>query len=145
MGSGEPLPQEEPPILRMTLERDPKAPSRARSAVTGFSKERKLSAKSLSTLELLVSELVTNAVIHSDAPPTSGIHLCARLLGPDAVRVEVTDQGSGFEAAPRDPERVEGGYGLYLVETQASKWGIDRRSGTCVWFELVEGDGERAS
>jgi anti-sigma regulatory factor (Ser/Thr protein kinase) len=124
----------------MTLERDPQAPSLARAAVTGFSKKRKMSEESLSTLALLVSELVSNAVVHSDAPARSDIYLCARLVGPDAVRVEVTDQGSGFTAVPRDPERVEGGYGLYLVDSQATKWGIDRGSGTCVWFELADGD-----
>jgi anti-sigma regulatory factor (Ser/Thr protein kinase) len=97
-----------------------------------------MSEERLSTLALLVSELVSNAVLHSDAPASSNIQLCARQLGPDGVRVEVTDQGSGFTVVPRDPERLEGGYGLYLVETQATKWGIDRRSGTCVWFEIRE-------
>jgi anti-sigma regulatory factor (Ser/Thr protein kinase) len=143
-GAGESGRSEDPPTLRMTLERDPQAPSLARAAVTGFSKQRKMSPASLSTLALLVSELVSNAVVHSDAPASSGIQLCARLLGPAAVRVEVTDQGSGFDAVPRDPARVEGGYGLYLVDTQATKWGIDRRCGTCVWFEVAD-DGRRAS
>ncbi len=131
---------EDSATLRLTLERDPQAPSLARAAVTGFSKQRKMSPESLSTLALLVSELVSNAVVHSDAPARSDIHLCARLVGSDGVRVEVTDQGSGFTAVPRDPERIEGGYGLYLVDSQATKWGIDRDRGTCVWFELADGD-----
>ncbi|MHB8243536.1 MAG: ATP-binding protein [Solirubrobacteraceae bacterium] len=136
-GSGERGRSDDPPTLRMKLERDPQAPSLARAAVAGFTKEGRLSKERLSTLALLVSELVSNAVVHSDAPAESDIHLCARLLGPDAVRVEVTDHGSGFDAVPRDPARVEGGYGLYLVESQATKWGIDRRCGTCVWFEIA--------
>lgn len=138
-GSGEPRHSEEVPTLRLKLERDTRAPSRARAAVAGFSQERELSQESLSTLALLVSELVSNAVVHSDAPATSVIDLCARLLGAGGVRVEVTDRGSGFDLVPRDPERLEGGYGLYLVDTQATNWGVDRRCGTCVWFELVEG------
>jgi anti-sigma regulatory factor (Ser/Thr protein kinase) len=137
-GSGEPRRSQEQPALHITLDRDPQAPSLARAAVTGFSKGRRMSEESLSTLALLVSELVSNAVLHSDAPSSSNIQLCARHLGPDAVRVEVTDQGSGFTVVPRDPNRLEGGYGLYLVDTQAAKWGIDRRSGTCVWFEIRE-------
>lgn len=123
--------------MRLTLERDPMAPSLARAAVTDFT-ERQLSPAGLDTLALLVSELVSNAVVHSDAPAASDIHLCARQLGPDAVRVEVTDHGSGFTAVRRDPDRVEGGYGLFLVDSQATSWGIDRRCGNCVWFEIVD-------
>jgi anti-sigma regulatory factor (Ser/Thr protein kinase) len=130
---------EEPATMRVTLERDPIAPALARAAVTDFSRERELSTGSLETLALLVSELVSNAVVHSDAPPASDIQLCARLVGRDAIRIEVTDQGSGFTAVPRDPTRKEGGYGLFLVDSQAVSWGIDRRCGNCVWFELTEG------
>ncbi len=122
--------------LRMSLERDPHAPSRARAAVVGFTRQCELAAPELDTLTLLVSELVSNAVLHSDAPPDSGILLCARLLERGAVRVEVIDRGSGFTAVPRDPSRVTGGYGLFLVAKQASRWGVDREGGTRVWFEL---------
>lgn len=120
----------------MKLERDPQAPSLARAAVRGFSEQRRMSPEALATLALLVSELVSNAVLHSDAPASSEIRLRAQLLDADAVRVEVTDQGSGFHATPRGPDRP-GGYGLFLVDRQASRWGIELRRGTCVWFELA--------
>jgi|NGEPerStandDraft_6_1074524.scaffolds.fasta_scaffold37659_3 anti-sigma regulatory factor (Ser/Thr protein kinase) len=136
--SGDSQLSEEGRTLRIKLDRDPLAPSLARAAVAGFSKERQLSPSSLATLSLLVSELVSNAVVHSDAPAASDIQLCARLVGRDAVRIEVTDQGSGFTAVPRDPSRQDGGYGLFLVDTQAASWGIDRRRGTCVWFEVAD-------
>ncbi len=131
--------------MRIKLERDPMAPSLARAAVAGFSKEQKFSAAGLDTLTLLVSELVSNAVVHSDAPAQSDIQLCARQLGPDALRIEVTDQGSGFTAVGRDPDRLEGGYGLFLVESQATSWGIDRQCGNCVWFEIVDSPGEESA
>ena len=76
-------------------------------------------------------------MLHSDAPPASGIVLRCTLADEDAVRVEVIDCGSGFTATPRDPERPHGGYGLYLLEQQATRWGVDREGGTRVWFELV--------
>ena len=123
--------------MRITLERAPMAPSLARAAVAGFSKQRAISLVGLDTLSLLVSELVSNAVVHSDAPEASAIELCARQLGPDAVRIEVTAQGSGFTAVARDPERQDGGYGLFLVDSQSTSWGIDRRCGNTVWFEIV--------
>src|ERR1700690_1757217 len=101
--------------LRVSLLRDPRAPSCARAAVARFTERCGISALALDTLTLLVSELVSNAVLHSDAPSASEILLCARVLARDTVRVEVTDGGSGFTAAPRDPSRVTGGYGLFLV------------------------------
>lgn len=126
------------PTLHMSLERDPQAPSLARAAVAGFTETSALAATELATLTLLVSELVSNAVLHSDAPPASGILLRAHLLREDAVRVEVIDRGSGFTATPRNPAQPLGGYGLYLVDKQATRWGVDHECGTRVWFELAQ-------
>jgi anti-sigma regulatory factor (Ser/Thr protein kinase) len=127
-----------PLALRMSLERDPRAPSLARRAVAGFTEKSEISPDELATLTLLVSELVSNAVLHSDAPSASEIVLQAELLNEGAVRVEVIDHGSGFTAAPRDPARAVGGFGLYLVDQQATRWGVDREGGTRVWFELAK-------
>ncbi len=126
-----------PHSLRVSFERDPRAPARARAAVATFVERGGLSVRERDTLALLVSELVSNAVLHSDAPAGSGILLCARMLARDAVRIEVIDRGSGFVAAARDPSRATGGYGLFLVAQQASCWGVDREGGTRVWFELA--------
>ena len=129
------------PTLRVDLQRDTKAPSGARAAIAGFFEDQGMDRGTLATLTLLVSELVSNAVAHSDAPPSSPIVLLIRLLGENAVRVEVTDQGSGFVPVPRDPGGQGGGYGLYLVETQATDWGVRRQGGTCVWFEMASDRG----
>jgi anti-sigma regulatory factor (Ser/Thr protein kinase) len=127
---------EDASVLRMSLERHPRAPSLARAAVTSFTEQAQISPSEMDTLALLVSELVSNAVLHSDAPPASGISLCARVLDRGAVRVEVSDRGSGFSVTPRDPMQPLGGFGLYLVDKQATRWGVDRDCGTRVWFEL---------
>ena len=131
---------DDPLTLRMSLQRDPQAPSLARAAVAGFTEKSAIPPTELATLTLLVSELVSNAVLHSDAPPASGIVLYARLLEKDAVRVEVIDRGSGFTATPRDPAQPMGGYGLHLVDKQATRWGVDRgrEGGTRVWFEIAK-------
>ena len=120
----------------MSFDRDQQAPSRARAAVARFIATSGISELARDKLILLVSELVSNAVLHSDAPPASGVLLHARVLEPGNIRVEVTDSGSGFTAAPRDPSRVTGGYGLFLVAQEANRWGVDREGGTRVWFEL---------
>jgi anti-sigma regulatory factor (Ser/Thr protein kinase) len=90
----------------------------------------------LGDLLLVVSELVTNAVRHG--PDRGPIHLEVRRDG--VVRVEVQDQGEGFERPARPPPRPEfptGGFGLTVVDRLATGWGITRSgSTTMVWAEL---------
>jgi anti-sigma regulatory factor (Ser/Thr protein kinase) len=138
VATGEARHSEAPRSLRISLARAPQAPSLARAAIAGFTEESGLREVDLATLVLLVSELVSNAVMHSDAPPSSDIVLRARLLGEGVVRVEVADRGSGFPAVALDPAPGRrGGFGLYLVDKQAARWGVNRSCGTSVWFELV--------
>jgi anti-sigma regulatory factor (Ser/Thr protein kinase) len=56
------------------------------------------------------------------------------------VRVEVADPGAGFEPQPRDDEMNRpGGWGLYLVDRIADRWGVVRNRMNRVWFELDAG------
>lgn len=124
-----------PHELELELERNVHAPAIARAAV-----DRQLAMGGLDgplgqTIVLLVSEVVTNAVRHADVPTDSPIVLCATLTE-RVVRVSVTDAGRGFTPRPRDPDQIGDGYGLFLLETAASRWGIDRSDGTTVWFEM---------
>ena len=55
------------------------------------------------------------------------------------VRVAVQDEGNGFEAPRRrrgDGTLDTSGWGLFLVDCLADRWGIDRHDGTSVWFEI---------
>jgi anti-sigma regulatory factor (Ser/Thr protein kinase) len=99
----------------------------------------------LEDLRLMVTELVTNSVRHADTDGPADVGLSVS-VAPDRVRVEVRDRGRGFDRdgarrrAPdgRDgePELRAGGWGLYLVDRLASRWGVGREGGTRVWFEL---------
>jgi anti-sigma regulatory factor (Ser/Thr protein kinase) len=129
-------PHDEKSVLELDLEHSREAPSMARAAISAFSENRDLDAATLATLTLLVSEVVTNAVIHPDVEPPCGIRLAARITE-GRIRVEVSDEGSGFTPQPRDPERSDRGYGLYLLEQQARAWGVELGSGNTVWFELI--------
>ena len=85
-------------------------------------------------LRLLVSELVTNAVRHVNRS-TQPIELAARIVD-GAIRVEVGDGGDGFKPGKPKPRGADGGFGLFLVERIATRWGVDTQDGTRVWFEL---------
>ena len=91
----------------------------------------------METLRLLVTELVTNSVKHAEAETV----VLRVLVGPSSVWTEVTDEGPGFDptdtGAPRDDRS---GWGLFLVERLADRWGATHEDGaTKVWFELRRG------
>lgn len=87
------------------------------------------------TLILLISELVTNAVVHTGCPAV------LRMLFPMApaapVRVEVAD-ASEAPPAPRHALRDEtGGRGLELVDGLADRWGWHHEGvGKQIWCEV---------
>ncbi|MGH2867802.1 MAG: ATP-binding protein [Solirubrobacteraceae bacterium] len=126
----------DPRALSIDLEPTPEAPSLARAAITGFCENLELAEPILATLVLLVSEVVTNAVVHPDRDEAAEIRFRARVAD-RGIRVEVTDGGGGFTPRARDPAQVGGGYGLYLLSKVASRWGVERRNGTTVWFEVA--------
>jgi len=119
----------------LDLECSADAPAIARAAVTGLCFEAELDPYQRAELMLLVSELVTNAVVHPDAPHGAPITLGATLTE-EAVRITVTDCGTGFTPT-RERARADDGYGLYLLEQATSSWGVDREGGNRVWFELA--------
>ena len=87
---------------------------------------------------LLMTELVTNAVLHADAWPDHTVRLEVRQRR-GAVRVSVSDEGPGFAPeAPRPRPDETGGWGLVLVDRIADRWAVTRTAtGTCVWFEIA--------
>jgi PAS domain S-box-containing protein len=114
----------------------PQAIGRARAALTGFL-DGHVAPERVQDLQLLVSEVVTNAVRHGGA--RQGEHIDLRVaLAEDQVRVEVRDPGPGFhDIAPSLPDTDRGGgYGLYLVDIYSTNWGVSGSEGTCVWLEL---------
>jgi|HubBroStandDraft_3_1064219.scaffolds.fasta_scaffold01361_8 anti-sigma regulatory factor (Ser/Thr protein kinase) len=122
--------------LDLELANDPYAPAVARGAALEHCERCALSPSQCHTIVLLVSEVVSNAVLHSRARSGSSIMLTAE-IGRGRIRVSVLDGGAGFTPRPREPGVTQGGYGLYLVDKASSRWGVDRvEDGTRVWFEL---------
>lgn len=91
-------------------------------------------------VSLLVTELVTNAVLHGGADIDTPLQVEVRRRD-GRIRVEVHDPGEDFEPpAPPVHGDASGGWGLFLVDQVAERWGVcPAPAGTCVWFELPAG------
>ncbi|MEU7409364.1 SpoIIE family protein phosphatase [Streptomyces sp. NPDC042638] len=96
------------------------------------------SAEQVDSAVLLVSEVVTNVLVHTDADAL----LLAEVTGEEAVRrlrVEVFDTGDDLPHRRRPGELASSGRGLMLIEHLADAWGVEPRGeGKSIWFELCE-------
>jgi anti-sigma regulatory factor (Ser/Thr protein kinase) len=106
-----------------------------------------LGEETRATLELVVSELVTNALLYGGCSAVDPISLKISNEG-DRVRVAVHDCGPGFTphtaADDRDP-LDPGGRGCVIVDALSEDWGVDSDADGCtVWCE-VEIAGDRAA
>ena len=80
---------------------------------------------------VVVSELVTNAVVHAD----TDLRVIARWDG-DRVMLEVFDGSHGIPRVLAEPPAV-GGRGLYLVQQMTTAWGFEPSpDGKRVWARL---------
>src|SRR3954452_9145283 len=87
------------------------------------------------TATLLISELVTNAVLHARCAP----EVVLELEGP-VLRVEVYDTSPVLPARRHYGLQAGTGRGIVLVEEMATEWGVQPTTGgKVVWFELQPG------
>jgi anti-sigma regulatory factor (Ser/Thr protein kinase) len=90
---------------------------------------------------LLVSELVTNAVLHARTGCTILVE-----FGDRAIRAHVVDLDETDVLVRVPGEAGEGGRGLNIVAAVASEWGVTpQRTGKSVWFTLTSADGAQSS
>ncbi|WP_406729779.1 ATP-binding protein [Streptomyces sp. GD-15H] len=110
--------------------------TRSRLAGAGMGTDESLSE----TLILLVSELVTNAVVHTGRPAVLRLSLTDAAAGEVTVRLEVADR-SGRAPVPRCVGgEATGGRGLALVDGLADRWGWSANgAGKRIWCELDRG------
>ena len=88
----------------------------------------------LESVELMVSELASNCVVHARAE----FQVCiVRAAG--VLRVEVTDSGGGVPLLQHPDVNELRGRGLVIVKALADEWGVVRRAGEAgkmVWFAM---------
>lgn len=102
------------------------------------------------TVQLVVSELVTNAIVHSKSGAPGGTVTVALCPGPGGVLVQVRDDGGPSEprltgVAAEGGNGAEHGYGLLLVDALADRWGtISSPDGRITWCRVGDGSLRRA-
>jgi serine phosphatase RsbU (regulator of sigma subunit)/anti-sigma regulatory factor (Ser/Thr protein kinase) len=125
------------PTASRELPADASAPGLARRFVTSVLKDWEVDEDAVGTAELCVSELVTNAVIHTATKSTVTVRTDGEYL-----LVMVQDQGgpgSVRQAEDLEPEAISG-RGLALVDALTSAWSSEHNTdGTTVWFEIPLG------
>ena len=124
-------------VVRVEIDPSVEAPRAARAVLHDVVADQPVAAGNLDTLALLVSEVVTNAVVHPVVEDEYAIGFSIAVTD-ELTRVVVSDGGAGFEwpGETSRPERT-GGYGILLMDRQASRWGTLRAPGRfSVWFEV---------
>jgi anti-sigma regulatory factor (Ser/Thr protein kinase) len=128
--------------IELRLPPTSEAPANARRALEEL--EPSVSPDVMDDVRLLVSELVTNSVRHADLAPSQWVELRAAVEG-STIRVEVVDPGPGFRPEISRPTIYqESGWGLYLVEQVANRWGVVDDGAIRVWFEIDRASSRRA-
>ncbi|MDT4912921.1 MAG: hypothetical protein QOC66_2049 [Pseudonocardiales bacterium] len=123
--------------LRIALPPDSAAPGIARNFVVD--RGAGLPVNMVTDAELLVSELVSNAVLHGSPEITLRV-----ALDPSRIGVAVHDEGASVPStsvAP-PPRTMSSGRGLMIVDRLSAAWGVtlsDPPPGKTVWFELGAG------
>ena len=113
------------------IEPQPEGPAQARRIIADELADR-LSAPALDDVKLMVSELVTNGIVHGSTRPEDPVML--DLLVNGDIRCRVLDRGRGFAAGPWSHE--PGGWGLQVIEQLSDRWGMQcSPQQTEVWFE----------
>jgi anti-sigma regulatory factor (Ser/Thr protein kinase) len=119
--------------LNLTISGGREAPARARAALAVLNGSLRGVHEDV---RLLVTELVTNAVVHGGAGDEVPIDVRVKAT-PQVVRAEIEHPGPEFEARPRPDEQR---YGLFLVEQIADSWGVEPLGAkNRAWFEVTRG------
>jgi len=123
-------------LLALQLPCRPEAPSAARKALAALNGDLHLISEArLGDAQLLVSELVANAIRHA---VSDAVALTVSATE-TTFRVEVANSGPGFDTStlPEPSTERAGGWGLRIVDVLAHRWGVTPDGPHMrVWFEI---------
>ncbi|MEU4885792.1 MULTISPECIES: ATP-binding protein [Streptomyces] len=117
--------------------RHPRSVGRARAVLRTQLSAWGVEGDAADSAELLISELMTNAVRHARVPHGREIETRFALTG-RLLRLEVSDASDRLPVPAQAGAEAEGGRGLALVAALAHDWGVRPREGVgkCVWALL---------
>ncbi|WP_405870954.1 SpoIIE family protein phosphatase [Streptomyces sp. NBC_00005] len=145
-GCGEPVPVR--PTVRRTMlsvaQAEPERVAVARQQLRELLHDWP-SSDQVDSAVLLVSEMLTNVLVHTDANALLLAEVRGE-LGGRRMRVGVTDTSDDLPHKRRPGELASSGRGLVLIELLADAWGVDPQGeGKSIWFELYEDSGTSES
>ena len=131
-------------MIAVELASDTEAPARARAALEPL--RGSLPREGFGDLRLMVSELVADDVRRQ--PDEDGSIRLEAELSDGRVRVELVEGWADDPDGPRErPEPGAPGWGVYLADRLADRWGIDddgeQGDGAVLWLEKRAGAGGR--
>lgn len=120
--------------VRLSLSSDGASVGVGRRAVGAELARRGVPLEIVELVELMSSELITNAVLHTG----SAVGLVAAVTD-RVIRVEVTDDSLGRPMLRHPPADSTSGRGMEIIDALAARWGVDDQpaGGKSVWFEVV--------
>jgi anti-sigma regulatory factor (Ser/Thr protein kinase) len=86
-------------------------------------------------VRVAVSELVANCVRHARLGPADAVEVVGS-IDPRTLRIEVRDVGPGFEPHLERLGDADTGWGLYILDQLADRWGTAPARPSAVWFEM---------
>ena len=106
----------------------------ARRFVRDALEDSQVDGEVVETVELLTSEVITNALVHANSAPELAVR-----VRQEAVRVEVGDMSSVVPIHRPIDANALSGRGIAIVDSLASEWGVTGLSahGKTVWFEVA--------
>ncbi|MFF5449089.1 SpoIIE family protein phosphatase [Streptomyces sp. NPDC012888] len=127
-------------IVLTVAQAEPERIASARHQVAGLLHDW-ADADQVDSAVLMVSEMVTNVLVHTDGDALL-VAEAAGELGSRRLRVEVADGSDELPHKRHPGEMASSGRGVLLMEMLADRWGVDPRGdGKSIWFELDERTG----
>ena len=119
---------------KTTLSPYPQSVSAARRFVRDVLMSRHVSDQVVHVVELLTSEVVTNAIVHARSATQLAVE-----VNDGSVRVAVRDDSGRSPVRHLHSVDDESGRGVVIIDQLASAWGVEqeRNGGKRVWFEVA--------
>ena len=118
-------------VVRLTIPAKAEYITLCRLALAGIAQFRPLPDETLHDLKLALTEACTNSVRHAYEEGTDGRVEVVYEVAEDAIAIEVTDRGAGFELDERGPaeDMSESGLGIAIIRSLSDELRIEREQG----------------